>query len=278
MILLPVRAVSRSLLKGNVMSAIEPVVIDETVAGATQAYVAGILTPEIIERIQSGADSGIEEAAETEKSEAHVKALADLLAERKVHWYQVTRKAPKGVTETPEDQNKREELVRQIEGIMTKRMEYKRPKMGSDNAFELEVAVKNVNEARKQKGLSKLNAPLCAEQGLGGITPTMLKNRNKWSNIKSVYWDRLVKYLKAHEPKPVKAETDDTASAPAESAESAPKVERTFEQSGVIKLIEAYKSFVKAPASSKVDATVHVLSELIAQWGQPVAEIDLDAE
>ena len=33
----------------------------------------------------------------------------------------------------------------------------------------------------------------------------MLENRATWSNIKSVYWDRLVKYMKAHEPKAVKA-------------------------------------------------------------------------
>lgn len=259
------------------MSAIDTVVI-KTVASETQTYVEGILTPEIVALIESGSDSGIDEAKEKKKAENHVKALSDLLTERKVRWFNVTRKAPKGITETPEDTNKREELTRQIEEIMNRRMEYKRPKMGSDNAFDLDGELKAINEKRKKQGKAKLSAALCAEQGIGSITPTMLENRATWSNIKSVYWDRLVKYMKAHEPKAVKAETDDTESAPAETVESAPKVERTPEQSGVIKLIEAYKSFVKAPPSEKADATVHVLLELLAEWGQPVADLDLDAE
>ena len=258
--MLPVRAVSRSLLKGNVMESTAS--NEQPVIGEAQAFCAKVLTAEVLGLIDSGVDSGVSESKAKRKAENHLKKLGDLLYANGVKWYMVTRKAPKGITETPEDEVQRAELVRQIEDRMTKRMVAKNPEMGAHVAFDLDGALKGINEARQKAGKSKLTAREATVDYGDIISTDMLDNRDSWSNVKSVYFGRLDKYLKKHEPKADDTETGDSQ----ETGDTAPA--RTPEQNGILHLIEAHKYFAKSPASEKVDATIHVLIELLASWGE----------
>lgn len=227
--------------------------------GVAQAKVALYLTTEVVALIDESAKDIEDELKHKAKGTFSIKKLADLLYANGAKWYMVGTKAPKDITETAEDSVLRDELTRQVRD----RIEHGfSPMLRFAVDYDVAGSVRDWNKQQKAKGLASSTA--VELDSLGIIPPGTMERRKIAQDIVSQYLRRLSKALKGLEPKSEVEES--TGESEAESEANVP--ERTPEQKALIELAKAYAHFIKAAPSSKVDATVHVIGELLKEWGE----------